>query len=597
MHIYRIIINTDDVCGKLFTILMTAAISFTSASAGNKSADCLRNATVIYTTDVHGCFFPYDFIRLLPAKGSMARVATYIEHMRDSVGEENVVLLDNGDILQGQPSAYYYNYIDTAATNIASEIYNFLKYDAATVGNHDIETGHAVYDRWRRQTSTPILGANVIDRTTGQPYFKPYAIIERGGFRIAVIGLLTPAIPAWLPERLWSGLDFMPMEETARYWIDVVRRSEHPDVIIGLFHSGHDATKSTAGYRENESLTIARNVDGFDAVLMGHDHQIYCDTVINHSGKTVTVLNPANNAMNVGLLSIGETTRGQICCEGRLVDISELQPSASYKDHFRGQSHDINEFVTHQIAAISDTIYTRDAFFGPSAFMTLLHKLQLEISGADISMAAPLTFDGMIAAGPMRVADMFTLYKYENFLCTLRLSGKEIKDYLEFSYALWVNSISDTSRHLLRYESTHPTPTDNRLLNPSYNFDSADGIIYTVDITRPEGDRVNIISVSSGKPFDPESVYTVAINSYRAGGGGDHLTLGAGIDPSELKKRVITSTDKDLRYYMLKAIEQQQTVVPDINRNWRFIPDYKATEAIAIDRLLLFGAGSSKHQK
>lgn len=229
--------------------------------------------------------------------------------------------------------------------------------------------------------------------------------------------------------------------------------------------------------------------------------------------------------------------------------------------------------------------------------MTLLHRLQLEISGADISMAAPLTSDGVIAAGDMRVADMFTLYKYENFLCTLRLTGKEIKDYLEFSYSLWTDTISNANPHLIKYASHSPTPADNRLKNPSYNFDSASGIIYTVDITKPKGQKINIVSLSSGEPFVPDSVYTVAVNSYRAGGGGDHLTLGAGLSIPELKKRVITSTDKDLRYYLMKAIERRGRLEPEVENNWRFIPTDKAAEAIAVDRLILFGPKSSKNQK
>lgn len=151
---------------------------------------------LLYTTDVHGNFFPTDYISMQAATGSMARVATAVDSIRKSEGSHNVVLLDNGDILQGQPTVYYYNYIDTTSRHIASEIYDFLDYDAATIGNHDIETGHNVYDRWRAETSTPVIAANVIDTTTGQPYFEPYRIINRGGMKIAVIGLLTPAIPA-----------------------------------------------------------------------------------------------------------------------------------------------------------------------------------------------------------------------------------------------------------------------------------------------------------------------------------------------------------------------------------------------------------------
>lgn len=591
--------HSDTMIRKLILPIMIIATSVSTSEVQAEPINKQKKVTIAYTTDVHGNFFPYDFIRLQDAPGSYARVATAIENIRQQEGSENVVLLDNGDILQGQPTVYYYNYIDTITPHIASEIYNFMNVDAATVGNHDIETGHAVYDRVRRGSRTPILAANVIDKATGQPYFEPYTIISRGDMKIAVLGLLTPAIPAWLPENLWSGMRFDPMEETASKWIKIIKEKENPDAIIGLFHSGRDASKTTAGFIENASMTVARNVAGFDAVLMGHDHQTFCDTLHNVSGETVQLLNPANNAMNIGILTLFKNNPDEaLKTEARLMDVSSIKPSEKFLEHFAKYKSDVDKFVNREIAQITDSIYTRDAFFGPSAFMTLLHDLQLQITGADISMAAPLTFDGSIAAGPLRIADMFTLYKYENMLSTLQLTGKEIKDYLEYSYSLWIQSPEQSNNpHLINFTSENPTPANNRLKNPSYNFDSAAGIDYTVDITKPKGERVEIKSLSDGRPFDLTSTYTVAVNSYRAGGGGNHLTDGCGLSPEDLKTRVITTTDKDLRYYLMKLVESRQRITPTIDRNWKFIPEEIAMPLIETDKELLFGKNSSKSQK
>ena len=159
---------------------------------------------VIETSDVHGSFFPHDFITRKPKKGSIARAYSYVKRMRDIYGD-NLLLLDNGDILQGQPSCYFYNYINSHDTNIAAEVINYMKYDAQTIGNHDIETGHAVYDKWIKELDCPVLGANIIDVATGKPYVEPYTIIQREGVKIAVLGLITPAIPNWLTEDLWKG--------------------------------------------------------------------------------------------------------------------------------------------------------------------------------------------------------------------------------------------------------------------------------------------------------------------------------------------------------------------------------------------------------
>ena len=169
---------------------------------------------------MHGAYFPYDFITRQPLKGSLARISTYLNEQRKQYGEENVLLMDNGDILQGQPVAYYYNFIDTTSTHVCAAMLNYLKYDVGNMGNHDIETGHAVYDRWTSQCRFPMLGANIIDRSTNEPYLPPYRILERDGVRIAVLGMITPAIPSWLPETMWSGLRFEDMETCARHWVE-----------------------------------------------------------------------------------------------------------------------------------------------------------------------------------------------------------------------------------------------------------------------------------------------------------------------------------------------------------------------------------------
>lgn len=554
---------------------------------------------VIQTTDVHGNFFPYNFITRTPWEGSMARVTTYVDSVRAEAGPENVVLLDNGDILQGQPTVYYYNFVDTVTPHIASRIYGFLGYDAATIGNHDVETGHPVYDRWIRQTDVPVMGANVIDNATGQPYLKPYTVIERQGVRIAVLGMLTPAIPAWLPEPIWSGMHFDDMEETARRWIPEIKEKENPDIIIGLFHAGHDSSRRTGQWIENASCEVAANVDGFDLVFIGHDHQRYDELV---GDKKVKVLNPANNARAVAQADItltispeGKVTSKKI--DGSIRDIATLTPSPRFMEAFDADRRAVDSYVSRVIGEAEGEFTSRDSYFGPSAFIDLIHRLQLSITGADISFAAPLSADAVIAAGPVRVSDMFNLYKYENLLYTMEMTGEEIAGYLERAYDVRLAHDPVADGHLLLFESANPTPADNRLKNPAYNFDSAAGIIYTVDITAPRGKRVSIKSMADGTPFDPARKYTVAVNSYRGNGGGDHMTKGAGIAADELKHRVIASTDLDLRYYMMQQIEKKGKIVPEVIGNWRFIPEETVRPLAEKDYQLLFSPESSQNQK
>lgn len=546
---------------------------------------------VLQTSDVHGSFFPYDFIDRKPADGSMARVSSYVKELRKEYGNK-LLLLDNGDILQGQPTCYYCNYIKPSMPNVAASVINYMGYDAQTVGNHDIETGHAVYDKWIREVKCPMLGANVIDTSTGQPYLKPYAIFVRDSVRIAVIGMLTPAIPNWLSYNLWEGMRFDDMVESARYWIEYVKEKERPDVVIGLFHSGWDGGITTNKYQENETLRIAQDVPGFDLILYGHDHKSNKHVVKNAIGATLC-MNPSSNAEYVCDASIKITfENGSITSKtvtGRLADIRQQPVDKDFMAHFKSDIDSVNAFVNRKIGTFTNSVYTRDSYFGNSAFCDFIHNLQLEITGADISFNAPLSFDACIKAGDIHVSDMFNLYKYENQIYVLRMTGKEIHDYLEMSYALWTNTMAGPDDHIMLLDQNGNGSSGYGFKNLAFNFDSAAGIDYEVDVTKPEGNKIKIKCMSDGSPFDETKWYKVAMNSYRGNGGGELLTKGAGIPHDSLQSRIVYESERDQRYYLMKEIEKAGTMAPRPNTNWRFVPEGWASEAIRHDKALLFG--------
>lgn len=577
---------------KLLICLMTL-LGLGSLSAVHASQDGEVTLKLIETSDVHGCYFPYDFIRNNPMKGSLARVSSYVKEQREKY--ENVILMDNGDILQGQPVAYYYNYMDTISEHVCAAMLNYMKYDVGTMGNHDVETGHAVYDRWVRQCNFPVLGANIVDNKTGKPYLPPYQVIEKEGVKIAILGMITPAIPSWLPEQLWSGLHFEDMEDCARKWVKIIREKENPDVLVGLFHAGPEGNKLD-NVVENGSGNVAKSVPGFDVVFMGHDHTRRYEKIVNVEGDSVLLIDPANMSKVVSEVTFtikkqdGKVVSKQV--EGKLVNMDGYAPDADFLNIFSGAYETTMDFVSRNIGRIEHTISSKEAFFGPSAFVDLIHQLQLDITGADISFCAPLSAYAEIKKGDICVSDMFNLYKYENLLYTMKLTGKEIKDFLEMSYALWTNQMQSPDDHLMLLNEE-----DNgfgRFKNPSFNFDSAAGIIYTVDVTKPQGEKIRIERMANGEPFDLNKTYRVAVNSYRGNGGGDLLTKGAGIPKTELAKRIVYSTDKDLRYYLMKRIEEVKVLDPKPLNQWKFIPEEWTVPASKRDYDILFGEKASE---
>ena len=541
-----------------------------------------QSIDIMFTTDVHGSFLNYDFIKGEKCGNGLEAVYTTINSIRDTAS--STLLLDGGDIMQGTPLVYYSNYVDTATTNISAQVYNYMGYDAVCIGNHDIEATHKVYDKAVREFEMPVLGANVVNVRTGKPYFEPYSIFKRGGKRIAVIGLTTPYVPHWLAETYWSGMQFEDMVESARKWVDYVRKNEKPDAVIGVFHAGtnynYGGQNADTPMNENASLLVAERVEGFDLILTGHDHREHNLRATTPSGKKVQVLGPGKSAYNLGHIRMTFGKGGEVTTEGRLISMEGVAPSEKMHKRFAKVEAEVRGYTGCVICKLGSDINAYETLMGSSAFVDLVNKTMLKHTGADISMSAPLTVKAHIPAGDLTVGRMFSLYPFENTLCVLRLTGKEILDYLEYSYDLWIEN-PQTTGHVLRLARK------GRLLNDFFALDAALGIDYTVDVTKPRGQRVAIRRLSDGRPFDKKKSYTVAMNSYRANGGSGHLEFGAGIPFDKIMERVVRTIDQDIRGLMVEDLAEMgrggKVVKLTPEGNWRFVPAKEVKKSLAED--------------
>lgn len=549
---------------------------------------------IIQTSDLHGCFFPYDFLRRQEATSSLCKISTYIKEQRGLYGD-NLILLDSGDILQGQPTCYCSNYMQSSLPNLAASVFNDLGYDAITVGNHDIETGHEVYDKWRKELSCHVLGANIINKETGDPYFQPYSIIERQGIRIAVLGMVTQTIPYWLNEELWSGMTFIDIKECSRRWLDFIKEKEKPDIMVALLHTGWEGGISDVDNKENCTKEIANVMSGFDIILYGHDHCRHMETIV-HAPKSKTLcMNPSSDAYYVSDIEINiEKKNGLVVkkeIKGRIIGMESFQSDKELEERYSRSIESTKNFLDTGIGYMAENMYTRDCFLGDAPLNDFIHRIQMEETGAQISLSAPLCYDECLLKGEIHISDLFRLYRYENKICALSLTGRELKGMLEMSYDQWINTMRSPHDHIF---SIAETSCDGHSMwffkSLAFNFDTAAGIRYSVDVREQFGNRVHIDCLTDGTPFSFDEYYTVAMHSYRANGGTEFLMKGAGISREELPKRVVFCSERGQRQYIMEMIEKMKVVKPMTFNNWSFVPREWTEPAVERDKRLLFGS-------
>ncbi len=549
---------------------------------------------IIFTTDVHGFYFPYDFRHARWCKGSLQRVHGYVAQQCKE-NPAGTILIDGGDMLQGEPTSYYFNFVAREGHHRVADICNYIGYDVAVVGNHDIETGHEVFDSYVDSCNFPVLGANVIDTETNEPYFQPYTILRRGGVKIAVIGFITAAIPQWIPHQIWSDMKFEGVKESAEKWVKKVQETEKPDYIIGLFHSGMSEGIETEQYKENEVRDVAEQVAGFDIILYGHDHSSNIEQIANPEGKEIWCLNPGCHAISVAEVDVtfdidekdnvlDKQTEAKIQYIGGLRNTNTIEYMRIFMKDFQA----VKKYAEEKIGVFTNRIDIQDAYFGSSAYIDLIQELQLFISGADISFSAPLFFNASIEAGEVSISNLFDISRFEDHLFTLEMTGKEIKDYLEMSYGGWINQMKSADDLMLQIAPMKNKPDMMGFANFIFNFDSAAGIKYEVDVRKPVGERINIFCMDDGQPFDMEHKYIVAMTAYRANGGGELLTKGAGLTKEEIEHRIKAMSKMDIRYYMLQYIKAKGVIEPKPRGHWMFVPEEFTAPAIEREKKLLF---------
>ncbi|THF83521.1 bifunctional metallophosphatase/5'-nucleotidase [Cohnella fermenti] len=514
--------------------------------------------TVLYTTDVHGNALPHHYADNSPSPTGFARLAPLIRAERRR--HDHTLLLDNGDLIQGTPFTYYYSRFASDGPHPMISVLNELGYDAAVIGNHEFNYGMDLLNKAVRESRFPWMAANIVDAATGEPYFgKPYLLKEYPeGVRVAVLGLTTHYTPNWEHPRNLIGLVFKDACETAKIWVKRLKEEERADLVIVSYHGGFERNLDTGELTENETgenqgYRMCMEVPGIDILLTGHQHREIDGACING----VRIIQAGGMGMHLGMAEATlqwENRAWRVTgTESKLLHQGEFVPDPAVVELVSGVEEGTQRWLDQPIGFVEGDMTIADpmkARLAEHPYIEFLNRVQMEAAEADISCTS--LFDNWSPGFGSRITmrEIVANYIYPNTLKVLRVSGQDIKDALEraAAYFEWTGSEARVSAGF-----SDPKPQH-------YNYDMWEGIEYELDIARPLGDRVVKLE-QDGKPLDPAGEYDVAMNNYRAVGGGEY--------PMFKDKPVVRDITVDVSELLAGYILEKGTIKASVNRNWK----------------------------
>ena len=510
---------------------------------------------VATTTDVHGRLRAWDYYaNEVDAVRGLSRAATIVDSVRVA-NPGRVILLDGGDLLQGNPLAYVAARVSRDRTNPIVAAMNVMHYDASAIGNHEYNYGVPYLDSAVRQAPFPFLSANTfrID-PVGIHAYLPWTIVERAGLKVGIVGATTPGVTLWDAENIRGRLRFGDIVPAIR---DAVRevRAKGADIVLVTVHSGLNEpssydTVSTGVPSENVAARVASEVPGIDLVLYGHSHKEVRGSTI---GQTL-LIQPKNWATSVDIahLIVSRASGHWVVTEKRS-DIVQAAGHAESPAVLAATDAIHRETVAYVTTAIGST---PERWSGDSArvkdtpLIDFILETERKAAGSDLASTAAFSTELVMGPGPITIAQVAQLYPYDNTLRAIRINGKQLRDYLEFSSRYYRMPSSPTA----------PLETDPQI--PGYNFDIVSGVDYAMDVSRPLGSRITRLDYK-GTPVRDTDSFTMALNNYRQTGGGGYAMLRGA--------PVVYDKQQEIRQLLIDEVKQRGVVRQSdyFTPNWR----------------------------
>lgn len=536
---------------------------------------------ILYTSDLHGAIRPIHYNTNAYRPAGLALLASLIRKERERSPE--LMLVDNGDLLQGSPLASYAASKGTAeGRHTFITVLNELGYDAAVMGNHEFNYGQELLRGAVDASNFPWLSANIVHaehnrangsepRTdlppgAGLPAFGPPYLIKTlsSGVRIALLGATTHYIPNWEHPKNIEGLQFLDVLENIRTWVGYIREHERPDVMVVSYHGGFESDLETGEPAErltgeNQGYAICRDIEGIDVLLTGHQHR---QLTANIHG--VTVIQPGFSGNGAGHVSVQleQSSGGKwqiIDKKARLLlldEHNEVEPDATVMKLTDELEAEAQAWLDQPIGEVAGDLSISNATalrLKAHPFIAFVHQVQMEATGAQLSNTAMLSEEARGFGSHITVRDVLSNFIYPNTLTVLELSGQDIREALEQTARYFeVNASGEVAVNPAYME---PKPQH-------YNYDMWAGMEYELDISKPVGSRVVKLE-HEGKPMDMDGMYSVVMNSYRAAGGGDYAMYPG--------KKVLHEGATDMATLVEDYIRRHQPLTVEQANNWRVV--------------------------
>jgi 2',3'-cyclic-nucleotide 2'-phosphodiesterase (5'-nucleotidase family) len=536
-----------------FVLLLTLACAPAQLPRSTEPVDLV----IATTTDVHGRLRAWDYYaNQVDAVRGLSRAATIVDSVR-AANPGRVILLDAGDLLQGNPLAYVAARVSRDRTNPIIATMNAMQYDASAIGNHEYNYGVPYIDSAVRQAKFPFLSANAYRLDPeGVHAYRPWTIIERAGLKIGIVGATTPGVTLWDAENIKGRLRFGDIVAAVRQAVQETRAAG-ADIVLVTVHSGLNEpssydTLTTGVPSENVAARVASEVPGIDLVLYGHSHKENRRSTI---GQTLLV-QPKNWATSVGVAHLVVSRSGGrwIVSEKR----SDIVQSAGHAENAvvlaatDAIHRETVAYVTTPIGSTSERWSADSARFKDTPLIDFILETERKAAGSDLASTAAFSTDVVMGPGPITIAQVAQLYPYDNTLRAVRVSGKQLRDYLEFSSRYYRTPASPTA----------PLETDPHV--PGYNFDIVSGVDYVMDVSRAVGSRITRLDYK-GVPVRDTDSFTMALNNYRQTGGGGYAMLSGA--------PVVYDKQQEIRQLLIDEVKARGAVrqADYFKPNWKMV--------------------------